>query len=118
MSDPVADYVAAIPSEHRPLFDRVERLIRSVAPDASVRISYGIPTYEVGKKRLYVGTWKHGVSLYGWGAGGGGGFVERHPELKTGKGRSEDSAGAVDDERTVGRERCLTIDARARLDTW
>ena len=100
MSDPVADYVAAIPPEHRPLFDRVERLIRSVARDASVRISYGIPTYEVGKKRLYLGAWKHGVSLYGWGQGGDGGFVERHPELRKGKGTiqlTEETAGAISD---------------------
>ena len=103
MIDPaVHDYIDKISPEHRPLFDRVDRLIRSVAPDASVRISYGIPTYEVGKKRLYVGTWKHGVSLYGWGPGGGGGFVERHPELKTGKGTiqlsADAAAGLSDDE--------------------
>lgn len=100
MSDPVADYVAAIPSEHRPLFDRVDGLIRAVAPDATVRISYAIPTYEVGKKRLYVGAWKHGVSLYGWGQGGDGGFVERHPELRKGKGTiqlTDASAATVSD---------------------
>jgi uncharacterized protein YdhG (YjbR/CyaY superfamily) len=95
MSDPVADYVAAIPLDHRPLFDRVELLIRSVAPDATVRISYGIPTYEVGKKRLYVGAWKHGISLYGWGQGADGGFVSRHPELRTGKGTIQLSVEAA-----------------------
>jgi len=101
MSDPVADYVAAISSANRPLFDRVDGLIRSVAPYASVRISYGIPTYEMGKKRLYLGVWKHGVSLYGWGQGGDGGFVERHPELRKGKGTiqlTEGSAAALSDD--------------------
>ena len=29
-------------------------------------LSYHIPTYEVGRRRLYVGVWKHGVSIYGW----------------------------------------------------
>ncbi|HTN80952.1 MAG TPA: DUF1801 domain-containing protein [Acidimicrobiales bacterium] len=86
MDEAVAAYVDAIPPEHRALFDRVAGLIASVAPAATVRISYGIPTYEVGKKRLYVGVWKHGVSLYGWGQGGDGGFLERHPELQKGKG--------------------------------
>ena len=98
--DAVAAYVDAIPAAHRPLFDRVDGLIRGVAPDAGVRISYGIPTYEVGKKRLYVGAWKHGVSLYGWGQGGDGGFVERHPELKTGKATiqlSVDAAAKITD---------------------
>ena len=95
MGDSVADYVAAIPADHRPLFDRVARVIGSVAPAAGVRISYGVPTYEVGKKRLYVGAWKHGISLYGWGQGGDGGFVERHPELKTGKGTIQLSVDAA-----------------------
>ena len=30
-------------------------------------ISYKIPTYKVGKHRLYLAVWKHGVSIYGWG---------------------------------------------------
>ena len=67
-----------------------------------MRISYGIPTYEAGKRRLYVGVWKHGVSLYGWGQGADGGFVERHPELRKGKGTiqltADSAAGLSDDE--------------------
>lgn len=101
MADPVAEYVAAIPAAHRPLFDRVVALIREVVPDATTRISYGIPTYERGKKRLYVGAWKHGVSLYGWGQGGDGGFVDRHPDLRTGKGTIQltvDAAKGISDE--------------------
>ncbi len=102
MDDPaVAAYVDAIPVEHRPLFDRVQGLIFAVAPDATVRISYGIPTYERGGKRLYVGVWKHGLSIYGWGQGGDGGFVERHPELKKSKGTiqlSEAAAASLPDD--------------------
>ncbi|HET9556091.1 MAG TPA: DUF1801 domain-containing protein, partial [Actinomycetota bacterium] len=68
--------------------------------DASVSISYGIPTYRTGRRRLYLGAWKHGVSLYGWGQDRDGGFGARHPELVTGKGtirlRPED-AGAIGD---------------------
>lgn len=100
MDDAVAAYVDAIPSEHRALFDRVAGLIASVAPAAGVRISYGIPTFEVGKRRLYVGVWKHGVSLYGWGQGGDGGFLERHPETQKGRGTiqlTDDSAATVSD---------------------
>ena len=96
MDDAAIDaYIAEIPAEHRPLFDRFVGLIRGVAPDATVRISYGIPTFEVGKKRLYVGVWKHGLSLYGWGQGGDGGFVDRHPELKKSKGTIQLSAAAA-----------------------
>ena len=105
MSDQVADYIAAIPPEHRPLFDRFVGLLMSVAPDATVRISYGIPTYEVEGKRLYVGVWKHGLSIYGWGQGGDGGFVDRHPELKKSKGTiqlSVDAAASVSDDELLG----------------
>jgi uncharacterized protein YdhG (YjbR/CyaY superfamily) len=102
MDDAVRDYVDAIPSEHRPLFDRLHRLILEVHPDASVVISYQIPTYKVGRNRLYLGVWKHGVSIYGWGQGRDAGFAGRHPELITGKGtiqlRPDAAAGIPDDE--------------------
>jgi uncharacterized protein YdhG (YjbR/CyaY superfamily) len=102
MDDAAQDYIDAIPAEHRPLFDRVHRLILEVHPDAEVAISYGIPTYKVDRSRLYVGSWKHGISLYGWGQDRDGGFIDRHPELRTGKGtirlRLEDAADISDDE--------------------
>jgi uncharacterized protein YdhG (YjbR/CyaY superfamily) len=102
MDDAVRDYVDAIPSEHRPLFDRLHRLILEVHPDASVVISYQIPTYKMGRNRLYLGVWKHGVSIYGWGQGRDAGFTARHPELITGKGtiqlRPDAAAGIPDDE--------------------
>ena len=82
----VREYIAGIAPEHRPLFDRLHRLILEVRPDATVVLSYQIPTYKAGRDRLYLGVWKHGVSIYGWGEGGDGGFTDRHPELRTGKG--------------------------------
>jgi uncharacterized protein YdhG (YjbR/CyaY superfamily) len=77
-------------------------LILEVHPDASVVISYQIPTYKMGRNRLYLGVWKHGVSIYGWGQGRDAGFTARHPELITGKGtiqlRPDDAAGIPEDE--------------------
>jgi uncharacterized protein YdhG (YjbR/CyaY superfamily) len=102
MDDAVRDYVDAIAPEHRPLFDRLHRLVLEVRPDAAVVLSYQIPTYKVGGRRLFVGAWKHGVSIYGWGQGRDAGFTARRPELKTGRGtirlRPEDAAGIPDDE--------------------
>jgi hypothetical protein len=61
-----------------------------------------MPTYKVGRRRLFLGAWKHGVSIYGWEQDRGADFMARHPELKTGKGtiqlRPEDAAGISDDE--------------------
>ena len=95
-------YVDAIAPEHRPLFDRLRALVLEVAPAAVEKLSYGMPTYVVGKQKLSLGAWKHGLSLYGWGEDRDGGFVERHPELRTSTGtlqlRPEQAADIPDDE--------------------
>ena len=102
MDDAVRTYIDAIAPEHRPLFDRVHRLILEARPDASVTISYQMPTYTAGGRRLYVGAWRHGVSLYGWSAGQDGGFCASHPELLSGRGtirlRPETAAALPDSE--------------------
>lgn len=102
MDEAVQRYIDAIAPEYRPLFDRLHRLILAAYPGAVVVLSYQIPAYKVGGRRLYVGAWKHGVSIYGWQQGREAGFTSRHPGLKTSKGtiqlRPEDAAGLPDDE--------------------
>jgi hypothetical protein len=102
MDDAVQAYIDAVAPEHRPLFDRVHALILEQHPDAEIVLSYQIPTYKVARRRLYVGVWKHGVSIYGWQEGDDGGFTARHPELRTGKGtirlKTETAADISDDE--------------------
>jgi hypothetical protein len=102
VDEAVREYIDAIAPEHRPLFDRLHRLILGAHPDATVALAYQIPAYQVGRRRLYVGAWKHGVSLYGWQQGRDAGFTSRHPALRTSKGtiqlRPEDAAGIPDDE--------------------
>jgi uncharacterized protein YdhG (YjbR/CyaY superfamily) len=91
--DPAAQaYIDAIPAEHRPLFDRVHGLVLDAHPDAEVVISYQMPTYVVGRHRLHVAVWKHGVSIYGPDRSG---FTERHPELTSGKGTIRLTQAAV-----------------------
>ena len=85
MDDAVRDYIDAIAPEHRPLFDRLHRLILEAHPDAAVVLSYQMPTYKVGRRRLFLGVWRHGVSIYGWQEGRDAGFTARHPDLKTSK---------------------------------
>jgi len=102
MDPAVAEYINAIPSGHRALFDRIHRLILDTCPDATVVLSYKMPTYQVGTRRLHLGVWKHGVSLYGWKAQGDGGFTARHPDLQTSTGtirvRSDAAAAIPDDD--------------------
>jgi uncharacterized protein YdhG (YjbR/CyaY superfamily) len=97
----VQDYIDAVAPEHRPLINRLHLLILQVHPDAAVVLSYQIPTYKAGRRRLYLGAWKHGVSIYGWQLGRDAGFTSRHPELKTSKGTIQlrpDDAAAIPDE--------------------
>jgi uncharacterized protein YdhG (YjbR/CyaY superfamily) len=102
MDPAVVEYVESLPAEHRALFDRVHRLILDACPTVTVGLSYKMPTYRVGDRRLHLGVFKHGVSIYGWKGAGDGGFTARHPELQTSTGtirlRPEDAALIGDDE--------------------
>ena len=102
MDEAVQAYIDAIPAEHRAMFDRVHRLILEAHPDATVALSYQIPAYRVGKRRLFVGAWRHGLSVYGWQADHDAGFSARHPDLLASKAtirlRPQDAAGIGDDE--------------------
>jgi uncharacterized protein YdhG (YjbR/CyaY superfamily) len=102
MDPDVQKYIDGIPAEHRPLFDRVHGLILEVYPEVTPQLSYGMPVYRVGGRRLYVGVWQHGISLYGWGKDRAADFIARHPALVSGKGtiqlRSKDPADVTDDE--------------------
>ncbi|MFD9789491.1 iron chaperone [Streptomyces sp. NPDC059070] len=98
----VQAYIDGIAPEHRALFDRVHRLIVTVFPQVHPVLSYGMPTYRVGDRKLHVGVWRHGISLYGWDKDRAAGFIARHPGLASGKGtirlRSQDAAELSDEE--------------------
>jgi hypothetical protein len=101
MDEAVRSYRDQLDGEHQPLFDRVHRLILATCPDADVVFSYAMPTYRIGRRRLNVGSWKHGLSLY-VSPERDGGFSARHPGLAAGKGtiklRPQDAAGITDTE--------------------
>lgn len=101
MDEAVRCYRDEIASEYRPVFDRLHRLIVAACPDAEVVLSYGMPTYRIGRRRLNVAVWEHGLSLY-VSPRRDDGFSGRHPELAAGKGtiklRPEDAARIPDEE--------------------
>jgi uncharacterized protein YdhG (YjbR/CyaY superfamily) len=98
----VTAYIDGIAPENRALFERLHAIIMAAHPDADVALSYDMPAYRVGARRLNLGAWKHGVSVYGWRRDNDGGFVTRHPELSSGKGtiriRPRDADGLSDEE--------------------
>ena len=101
VDEAVRRYRDGIACPYQPLFDRLHQLIVSTCPDAEVTLSYGMPTYRVGRRRFNVGAWKHGLSLY-VSPRRDGGFSARHPELAAGKGTIkltiEDAARIPDQE--------------------
>jgi uncharacterized protein YdhG (YjbR/CyaY superfamily) len=101
MDEAVRRYLDEMDSEYRPVFDRLHRLIVAMCPDAEVVLSYGMPTYRIGRRRLNIGVWKHGLSLY-VSPKRDGGLSARHPELVAGKGtiklRPEDAVRIPDAE--------------------
>lgn len=116
MSQEVRGYVESIPAGHRPLFERLHQLILRAQPDVTIVLSYKMPTYKAGDRRLYLAAWRHGVSIYGWPKDDDDGFVARHPSLKTSTGtirlRPEDAA-AIPDEEFLGLLRAALGTARA-----
>jgi uncharacterized protein YdhG (YjbR/CyaY superfamily) len=102
VDEAVQSYLDGIDPEFRPLFNRIHELVMTAYPDAVVVLSYKIPTYKVGRRKLHVGAWKHGLSLYGWSQDRVGDFTERHPALRTSKGtiqlRPRDAAAISDEE--------------------
>ena len=98
----VQAYIDGIEAAHRPLFDRLHRLILAASPSPEITLSYNMPTYKAGGRRLYVGAWKHGISIYGWRRDNDGGFAARHSELVTSAGtirlRPEGAAAISDEE--------------------
>lgn len=86
MDADVQAYIDSIAPARRALFDRMHRLIVEAYPEADLTLSYGMPTYRVGDRRLHLAVWRHGVSIYGWDRDRSAGFVSRHPDLVTGKG--------------------------------
>ncbi|GAB2551084.1 DUF1801 domain-containing protein [Nocardia heshunensis] len=99
MDTAVSRYREEMDPALQPLFDRLDRLIVGTCPDAEVTMAYDMPTYRVGRRRLHIAAWKHGLSLYVAPARDGG-FSARHPELASGKStiklRPEDAAGIPD----------------------
>jgi uncharacterized protein YdhG (YjbR/CyaY superfamily) len=57
-------YIAAAPEAVRPMLGQVRALIKSAAPQAEEKISYGMPFYEYRGPLLYFAAHKTHVGLY------------------------------------------------------
>lgn len=74
MPPDVAAYMAAAPAEHRATLKRMRQLILEAAPDATERLSYGIPSFFQERGLVSIGAFRHHCSLF---AGHGGARLAR-----------------------------------------
>jgi uncharacterized protein YdhG (YjbR/CyaY superfamily) len=81
----VHDYIAEIPADHRPLFDRLHHLILDTLPGTRVIISYKMPAYVVEGGRVSLSNGPHGISLATTVAEPVAAFKAKHKQFKTGK---------------------------------
>jgi uncharacterized protein YdhG (YjbR/CyaY superfamily) len=92
-------YIDSVTDGRRALFRQLQSLILNIYPGAQVVISYGVPTYKVSSRRVHLGYWKGGVSLY-TSSKNFAEFKAKHPHFQTSKGtlrfRSEDEVPLVD----------------------
>ena len=60
----VEDYIAAAPPDARRMLRQFRSAIRSAAPKAEEKISYGMPYYAYHGRLIYFAAFKSHVSLY------------------------------------------------------
>ncbi len=64
-SETIVDYIASLPPDARPVVERICQIVRTAAPAAEEKISYGMPTFTLaGRPLIYVAGWKQHVSLH------------------------------------------------------
>jgi uncharacterized protein YdhG (YjbR/CyaY superfamily) len=84
----VTDYIASVPRDHRPIFDRLHDLVLDTLPDARAVISYNMPAYVVDGVpggRVSLSSGKTTVSLATTIAEPVRAFGAKHPRFRTGK---------------------------------
>jgi uncharacterized protein YdhG (YjbR/CyaY superfamily) len=57
-------YIARFPPEVAEVLSRLRETVRSAAPDAVERMSYGMPTFRLGRDMLHFGAFKGHIGVY------------------------------------------------------
>ncbi len=86
MNTDVHLFFDAVPDDSKPYFNQMHKLVMRLYPEATIKISYGIPIYKAKAGWVGLGFWKDGVSIYTNGPGHLAEFKARHPKVKGGKG--------------------------------
>lgn len=60
----IDDYIAHAPEKTQAILQKIRETIHETAPEASEKISYGIPTFYLKKNLIHFGGYEEFVSLY------------------------------------------------------
>ena len=60
----IDDYIRAFPPDVQARLSRVRATIRSKAPDAVEKISYGLPTFYLNGNLIHFGAFAHHIGIY------------------------------------------------------
>ncbi|HVU31792.1 MAG TPA: DUF1801 domain-containing protein [Opitutaceae bacterium] len=63
-SESIDAYIAAAPAKTRPFLRQLRTTIQRAAPAAEETISYGIPTYRLGRNLVHFGAFKDHISFF------------------------------------------------------
>lgn len=61
----VAAYYAAVPPQAKKHLAALRALVKKIAPAATEKLAYGIPTFVLGKNLVHLGGYEGHVALYG-----------------------------------------------------
>ncbi|AWH83623.1 hypothetical protein HYN59_00165 [Flavobacterium album] len=81
----IDDYIAGFPEEVQKLLQEVRETVQSTAPDATEKISYGMPTFALNGNLVYFAAFKNHIGFYALPSGTKA-FREELATYKTGKG--------------------------------
>ena len=60
----VDEYIDSSPSEAKDLLKSIRQTIKEVAPEATEKLSYGMPYYDLNGRLLYFAAYEHHIGLY------------------------------------------------------
>ena len=60
----IDEYIAARPPEVRAILEQIRSTVRRAAPNAKEKISYGMPTFVLGKVLIHFGGFKDHIGLF------------------------------------------------------
>ncbi|MFA5311818.1 MAG: DUF1801 domain-containing protein [Methanomassiliicoccales archaeon] len=60
----IDEYIAQFPEEVRAILEKIRKIIRDLAPDATEAISYGIPTFKLNGNLIHFAAYEHHIGFY------------------------------------------------------